>query len=138
MCVQCIQYVALVIMGSDPALVFSEILGVIKGSREATGTPQRCLDQATYLSGYGKGMLSHTKEVIYALFTAYTKMKQQHQEYDAADRLAPFTCSLNRKWLKFHCRTHHILKEFHDVGWIEEGKGKKVNFLSVYRLHLYQ
>ena len=82
-------------MGSDPALVFSEILGVIKGSKEATGTPQRCLDQATYLSGYGQGMLSHKKEAIYALFIAYTKMKQQHQEYDAADWFALSKCSLN-------------------------------------------
>jgi len=31
----------------------------------------------------------------------------------------------------FNYRTHHILKELRDVGWKEEKKGKKVDFLSV-------
>ena len=84
-------------MGSDPALVFSEILGVIKGSEEAIGTQQRCLDRDTYLSHCGQGVLPETKEAIYDLFTAYIKIKRQHQEYDAADRSAPSKYSLNSK-----------------------------------------
>lgn len=33
----------------------------------------------------------------------------------------------------FNYRSHHLLKEFRDVGW-EEEKGKKVDFLLVQRL----
>ena len=70
-------------------MVFGEILGVIKGSEAAIGTEERCLDEDTYLSTGGQGMLPHTKEAIYALFNAYTKIKRRYQEYDAADRLVP-------------------------------------------------
>ena len=74
--------------GVDPALVFGEILGVIKGSERAIGTQQRCLDRGTYSSSSRQGMSSHTKDNVYDLFTAYTKLKQERQEYDAADRSA--------------------------------------------------
>ena len=86
MCAKYIWHLLLVIFGPDPALVFGQILGVIKGSEEAIGTQQRCLDQDAYLSTNGQGLLPHTKEVIYDIFTAYTRIKQQYQEYDAADR----------------------------------------------------
>jgi hypothetical protein len=73
---------------ADPALVFGEILGVIKGSKKTVGTKQRCLDRETYLSSGRQGILSHAREAVYDLFVAYTKLKRQRQEYDAADRLA--------------------------------------------------
>ena len=79
---------AYVIFGVDPALVFGEILGVIKGSERAIGTQQRCLDQETYLSSNRKGVFSHTKDTVYELFTAYAKFKRERQEYDASDRSA--------------------------------------------------
>jgi hypothetical protein len=75
-------------LGLDPALVFGEILGVIKGSEQAIGTPQRCLDRAAYSSGSRRGMSSHTKDAVYGLFVEYTKLKREPQEYDAADRSA--------------------------------------------------
>lgn len=81
----------------DPALVFGEILGVIKGSEKAIGTQNRCLELGTYLSSSRQGMLSHAKEAVYDLFNLYTKKKRQHQEYDGADRWADLECS--------HCRT---------------------------------
>ena len=90
---------ALVIGGSDPALVFGEILGVIKGSEKTIGTQNRCLDRDTYLSDGRQGTLSRAKEAVYDLFTKYTKLKRQRQEYDAADRSAPPECSPDSKWL---------------------------------------
>lgn len=74
------------IFGVDPALVFGEILGVIKGSEQAIGTRQRCLDQDSYLSSGRQGMSSDTKDTVYDLFKSYTKLKRERQEYDAADR----------------------------------------------------
>ena len=77
--------------GWDPALVFGEILGVIKGSEAAIGK-EGCLDKDTYLSSggrSGRGISAKTKETIYALFNAYTRIKQEYLEYDAADQSAP-------------------------------------------------
>ena len=116
-------------MGPDPALVFSEILGNIKGSEEAIGRKQRCLDRDTYLSSNSRGISSNTKKVIYDLFIAYTRIKQQDQEYDAADRQALPGCSPGSQWLIFSYRAHHILKEFCDAGWKEDKKGRRANFL---------
>ena len=73
---------------ADPALVFGEIMGVIEGSEETVGTKRRCLDQEAYksLSYRNQGMFSHKRDEIYGLFEAYTKLKYQRQDYDAADR----------------------------------------------------
>lgn len=73
---------------TDPALVFGEIMGVIKGSEEAVGTQYRCLDRETYrsLSHRTQGTFAHKRDEIYDLFMAYTKLKRQRQDYDAADR----------------------------------------------------
>ena len=106
-------------------------MGVIKGSEEAIGQEGRCLDKDAYLSTGGRGILPHTKEAIYALFNAYTKIKRKYQEYDAADRSAPPNYTPIHDWLMLNPRTHHILKEFREVGWDEEQKGKKVNYLLV-------
>jgi len=83
-----VLHVVRVTFGVDPALVFGEILGVIKGSKQAIGTQQRCLDRDTYLSNRHQGTPSHAGDTIYDLFTAYTKLKRECQEYDAADRSA--------------------------------------------------
>ena len=76
--------------GTDPSLVFSEILGVIKGSEQAIGTQKQCLDRNTYLSHGRQGTFDHVKGAIYGLFNRYTEIKRKRQEYDAADRSAQF------------------------------------------------
>jgi len=72
----------------DPALVFGEFIGVIKGSEDAVGTENRCLNRESYklLSVRNQGAFSHKRDVIYDLFMAYTKLKRERQDYDAADR----------------------------------------------------
>ena len=72
----------------DPALVFGEFMGVIKGSEDTIGTKDGCLDRKAYksLSVRTKATFSHKRDVIYDLFIAYTKLKRQRQDYDAADR----------------------------------------------------
>lgn len=72
----------------DPALVFGEFMGVIKGSEDTIGTKHRCLDRESYqlLSARSQGTFSHKRDDIYDLFMAYTRLKRQRQEYDAADR----------------------------------------------------
>ena len=72
----------------DPALVFGEFMGVIKGSEDTIGTKHRCLDRESYrlLSARSQGTFSHNRDHIYDLFMAYTKLKRLRQDYDAADR----------------------------------------------------
>ncbi|RXW14817.1 hypothetical protein EST38_g11041 [Candolleomyces aberdarensis] len=97
----------------DPALVFSEILSVIKGSEQSLSHETRYLDLKAY-----KNLTHHTQhwhgfakqwDQIYSLFQAYTQHKTQHGEYDSADR------------------THNILKAF-DVSGIP---GAKIDYLYV-------
>ena len=79
---------AAIISNLDPALVFGEFMGVIKGSEDTIGTKHRCLDREAYksLSDRSQGTFSHKRDDIYDLFMAYTKLKRQRQDYDAADR----------------------------------------------------
>ena len=63
-------------------------MGVIKGSEDAVMAKDRCLDRESYklLTIRSQGNLYRRRDDIYDLFLAYTKLKQQRQEYDAADR----------------------------------------------------
>ena len=71
----------------DPALVFGEFMGVIKGSENTVGTKQRCLDRESYksLSVRSQATFSHKRDEIYDLFVAYAKLKGRG-DYDATDR----------------------------------------------------
>jgi hypothetical protein len=72
----------------DPALVFGEIMGVIKGSEDTVGVKNRCLDRESYklLSPRSQATFSNKRDDIYDLFIAYSKLKGQRWDYDAADR----------------------------------------------------
>ena len=69
----------------DPALVFGEFMGVIKGSECTIKKKDRCLDRGSYrlLSVRNQATFAHKRDDIYDLFEAYTKRKIG---YDAADR----------------------------------------------------
>ena len=72
----------------DPALVFGEFMGVIKGSEGAIRTKLRYLNRESYklLSVRSQSTFSHKRDDIYDLFMAYTNLKRQRQDYDVADR----------------------------------------------------
>jgi hypothetical protein len=72
----------------DPALVFGEFMGVIKGSEDTVGAKSRCLDRASYklLSPRSQATFSNRRDEIYDIFIAYNKLKGQRRDYDAADR----------------------------------------------------
>ena len=74
--------------GPDPALVFGEFMGVIKGSEDTVGTKNRCLDRESYrsLSTRSQATFANKRDDIYDLFMAYTKLKNKGFDYDAADR----------------------------------------------------
>lgn len=66
----------------DPALVYSEILGVIKGSG-------RNLSKNEYMSNLShkkSPLLVDVRDQVYGIFEAYTKQSRLRGEIDAADR----------------------------------------------------
>ncbi|KAH9910160.1 uncharacterized protein B0H18DRAFT_516086 [Fomitopsis serialis] len=97
--------------GLDPALVFAEIMGVIKGSEQSWECEDGYLDRVSYynLSRRTQATFGNQREVIYDLFHAYLKHKRRRGEYDAADR------------------TRRLLKALESYGL----PGKHVDFLYI-------
>ncbi|KII86508.1 hypothetical protein PLICRDRAFT_44106 [Plicaturopsis crispa FD-325 SS-3] len=84
----------------DPSLVYSEFMGVIKGSEQALAHPECYLDKDAYdnLSHRTQATFATQRDLIYGLFQVYLKRKRGRNDYDAADR------------------THTILKHLQEPG----------------------
>jgi hypothetical protein len=97
----------------DPALVWSEFLGVIKGSEKTLKRDEGYLDKSTYLglSHRSNSTFASSRETVWKLFDAYLKRKRTLGDRDAADR------------------TRNILKYWRQ----NELSGSKIDFLSVLR-----
>ncbi|KAH7885020.1 hypothetical protein F5I97DRAFT_1811384, partial [Phlebopus sp. FC_14] len=74
--------------GLEPWLVFSEFMGVIKGSEQSLTCPNGFLDQETYcgLSERTFPTFFNQRETIYGLFEAYCNLKRKCGHHDMADR----------------------------------------------------
>ncbi|KIN94542.1 hypothetical protein M404DRAFT_380086 [Pisolithus tinctorius Marx 270] len=98
--------------GLDPWLVFGEIVGIIKGSEKSLGFDDGILDKKTYcgLPSRSNPTFSGQRELVYALFEAYSKLKRQRQHHDIADR------------------THAVLKTLLGATSL---KGRQVDYLYV-------
>lgn len=72
----------------DPASVFAEFMGVIKGSEISLSFPKGFLDRQTYveLSHRSQMRFHDRREQVYDMFEAYTRMKRERGELDVADR----------------------------------------------------
>ncbi|KAI0935696.1 hypothetical protein AcV5_004043 [Taiwanofungus camphoratus] len=82
--------------GLDPTLVFSEFMGVIKGSEQSLNSPDGFLDKDTYfgLSHRTQATFANQRDAVYKLFLAYLKKKRERRDYDAADRTRAILNSL--------------------------------------------
>ncbi|KAI0809031.1 P-loop containing nucleoside triphosphate hydrolase protein [Irpex lacteus] len=102
---------------TDPALVFAEIMGVIKGSEGSLQNDQGFLTREDYVNLSHRAHATFTslhRGMVYSLFEAYTRTKRERQEWDAADR--------------------HVIQETHSIlrGIRESGmQGQKVDFIYV-------
>ncbi|THG96062.1 hypothetical protein EW026_g5704 [Hermanssonia centrifuga] len=95
----------------DPASVFAEFMGVIKGSEKTLNIEDGFLDKHSYtnLSHRQQGTFANRREAVYALFESYMKHMRERRDWDAPDR------------------THTIL-----LGLKESGvPGKKMDFIYV-------
>ncbi|KAL1709421.1 hypothetical protein EV121DRAFT_286770 [Schizophyllum commune] len=95
----------------DSALVFSEIMGVIKGSETAAALPGRCLDRETYegLNPRGQLAFASCRSTMYDIYVQYTKQKVARGDYDAADR------------------AHNVLRILREKGI----RGRKIDYIYV-------
>ncbi|KAK0464820.1 P-loop containing nucleoside triphosphate hydrolase protein [Armillaria novae-zelandiae] len=84
----------------DPALVFSEIIGIIEGSAETLSDEKPYLSEAAYLdlSSRRQSIPVDQRCKVYQIFKLYLHKKKLHGEYDTSDR------------------THKILKHFAEQG----------------------
>ncbi|KAK7034640.1 hypothetical protein VNI00_012282 [Paramarasmius palmivorus] len=89
--------------GLDPSLVFSEIMGVIKGSEEACRAPERYLSRSAYqnLSTRTQSTFATQRGRVYELFEQYMKQKKSNGDYDAADRTHKLLSALKDGLLHF-------------------------------------
>ncbi|KAK0478174.1 hypothetical protein IW261DRAFT_1482258 [Armillaria novae-zelandiae] len=88
------------VKGLDPALVFSEIIGVIKGSEETLSEGNRQLSRTTYLdlSKRQQSTFADRRCEVYDIYELYMHKKKLRGEYDTGDR------------------THNILRYFTEQG----------------------
>ncbi|KAH9487237.1 TPR and ankyrin repeat-containing protein 1 [Psilocybe cubensis] len=95
-----------------PNLVFSEFMGVIQGS-EYTVT-SGCLDRKTYeeLSVKTQPTFAEHRSVIYGLFEAYRKLKNERWDYDAPDRTHAIIRAITQR--------QGILGEIFDYVYVDE------------------
>ncbi|KAJ1305473.1 hypothetical protein OPQ81_000480 [Rhizoctonia solani] len=71
----------------DPALVYSEFLGVIEGSELTLTNESGVLSRSQYLElGHGNSLLFSQRDRIYNLYESYRKARGKFGGFDAAER----------------------------------------------------
>ena len=79
----------LILPRTDPALVWSEFLGVISGSEGSLAAENGYMDRESYerLSHRTQATFARQRGPVYSLFQAYIRRKRELEGYDVADRL---------------------------------------------------
>ncbi|KAG8703475.1 hypothetical protein FRC09_004144 [Ceratobasidium sp. 395] len=88
----------------DPGLVFSEILGVIKGCGEDLSKE----DYISNLSHRKSPLLVSARDRVYAIFEAYSKQSRMRNQIDAADRTRTILGAHNSNPLPDDSRVDYI------------------------------
>ncbi|KAG2091484.1 uncharacterized protein F5147DRAFT_822994 [Suillus discolor] len=72
----------------NPWLVFSEFMGIVKGSEHALTCPEGVLDRPNYLRlpHRSNPNFANQRGILYDIFEYYTKIKKQRRHHDVADR----------------------------------------------------
>jgi hypothetical protein len=112
----------------DPALVWSEFLGVIRGSEDSLISTSGYMDRDAYehLSHRTQATFAQQRGRVYDLFQIYVRQKRMLEGYDVADRFVPFRLCLFPSLTV--CRTHALLQAVRTNGKLP---GIPVDFLCV-------
>lgn len=117
--------------GLDATAVWSEILGVIKGSARLADKEKGWLDEEEYinLSERAGATFLGRREKIYSIFKAYQAKRAKEGMYDRADRYVSsvFSLASNCRRIAFN-RTHGIVNALRKRS---ERRDLQVAFLSV-------
>ncbi|KAI6044090.1 hypothetical protein EDC04DRAFT_459876 [Pisolithus marmoratus] len=99
-----------------PWLVFSEFMGVIKGSEKAFHSPDGILDRQRYvnLSARTYPVFAGDRHSLYNAFESYSKLKRELYGYDMADRTYAILKALSRNPLKGQPVDHLYVDEVQD------------------------
>ncbi|KAF8595241.1 P-loop containing nucleoside triphosphate hydrolase protein [Ceratobasidium sp. AG-I] len=106
----------------EPNLVYSEIIGVIKGSQSALESKDGYLTRREYVETLSRRqfpLLAHVRDKVYSIFEIYTKNKMARRETDAADRRVNSSAHVYSGVFKISrmvtCRTRLILRHIHQT-----------------------
>ncbi|QRV93432.1 UvrD-like helicase carboxy-terminal domain protein [Ceratobasidium sp. AG-Ba] len=84
--------------GFDPALIYSEFLGIIEGSEAALQSKTGALSREEYTSlSHRKSSFASQQDRVYDLYEIYRKRKQTYGGYDAAERTHALISAMNGK-----------------------------------------
>ncbi|KAI6141016.1 hypothetical protein BKA82DRAFT_4362564 [Pisolithus tinctorius] len=99
-----------------PWLVFSEFMGVIKGSETAFNSPNGIIDRQTYmnLSTRAYPVFAEDRNSLYSTFELYSKLKRERYGYDMADRTYAILKALSSNTLKDHLVHYLYVDEVQD------------------------
>ncbi|KZP05200.1 hypothetical protein FIBSPDRAFT_1054221 [Athelia psychrophila] len=94
----------------DSALVFSDIIGVIKGSEATMDTTPHFLDRATYenLSYRTNSSMVPHRHSIYTAFEYYARLKHNRGDYDSADRAHSILDAFKKSRLSVEKKINYI------------------------------
>ncbi|RUP51887.1 hypothetical protein BC936DRAFT_144875 [Jimgerdemannia flammicorona] len=82
----------------DCALVFTEIMSIIKGSEAVLSTEKGYLSREMYINLSQKAFptLHYARETVYAIFQQYKMLKARFNDFDAPDRSFAILQAINR------------------------------------------
>ncbi|GAB1522834.1 hypothetical protein RhiTH_005958 [Rhizoctonia solani] len=91
--------------GLDPALVYSEFLGIIEGSEAALSSKYGALSRDEYVNlSHKKSSFASQRGHVYDLYEAYRKRKRQLRGYDSAERTHALVATSQKvPGFKFDC-----------------------------------
>ncbi|KAL8293616.1 hypothetical protein RQP46_000317 [Phenoliferia psychrophenolica] len=96
--------------GIEPALCWSEILGIIEGSEEAVNTPNGALSEEQYLKLSERAhstYVSH-RPAIYAIYVAYRTLRNSRKYFDRSQRTHKLIRRLSVDPLALTNQIHHV------------------------------
>lgn len=114
--------------------MYNEIIGIIKGSEEATNEAQGYLSKQLYERATARrGLLGERSSEVYQLFRSYNSKKTSEGSYDVADRTQEILRYLERKGVPGGRRVNYIYVDEVQDNLLIDTKGERS---ARHRIHI--